>query len=63
MKKPVKPATLLEDVLANLIRVEETLLFDVLTEKQTRLCAEILVRLRGLVQDLSDDVAQEHRAA
>ena len=70
MKKPVQRATLLEDVLADLIQVEETLLqlelsepFDALTEKQAQLYTEMLARLRELVQDLSNDVAQEHRAA
>jgi hypothetical protein len=70
MKKPAKRAILLEDVLADLIQVEETLLqlelsepFDALTEKQTRPYTEVLGRLRDLVQDMSNDVAQEYRAA
>jgi hypothetical protein len=70
MKKPAKRAILLEDVLADLIQVEETLLqlelsdpFDALTDKQTRLYTEVLGRIRELVQDLSNEVAEEYRAA
>ena len=70
MKKPVKRAIRLEEILGDLIGTEETLLrlgedqdFSVLSEKQVRLYKEVLARLRELVQDLSNDVAQEHHAA
>jgi hypothetical protein len=70
MRKPVKRAIRLEEVLGDLIGTEETLLrlemdqaFDALTEKQMRLYKEVLAKLRELVQDLSNDVAQEHHAA
>jgi hypothetical protein len=70
MRKPVKRAIRLEEVLGVLIGTEETLLrlemdqaFDSLTEKQMRLYKEVLAKLSELVQDLSNDVAQEHHAA
>ena len=70
MRKPVKRAIRLEEVLGDLIGTEETLLrlqmdnaFDALTEKQIRLYKEVLAKLSELVQDLSNDVAQEHHAA
>ena len=70
MKKPVKRAIRLEEVLGDLIGTEATLLrlemdegFNALTEKQMRLYNEVLAKLRELVQDLSNDVAQEHHAA
>jgi hypothetical protein len=70
MRKPVKRAIRLEEVLGDLIGAQETLLrlemdqsFDALTEKQMRLYKEVLAKLSELVQDLSNDVAQEHHAA
>jgi hypothetical protein len=70
MRKPVKRAIRLEEVLGDLIGIEETLLrlemdqsFDALTKKQMRLYKEALAKLSELVQDLSNDVAQEHHAA
>jgi hypothetical protein len=70
MRTPVKRAIRLEEVLGDLIGIEETLLrlemdqsFDALTEKQMRLYKEALAKLSELVQDLSNDVAQEHHAA
>jgi len=64
MRKPVKRAIRLEEVLGDLIGTEETLLrlqmdnaFDALTEKQIRLYKEVLAKLSELVQDLSNDVA------
>jgi len=69
MKKPVKRALRLEEVLGDLIGTEETLLrfeldevFDALTEKQMRLYKEVLAKLHQPVQDLSNEVAQEHPA-
>ena len=70
MRKPVKRAIRLEDVLGDLIGTQEVLLrlqmdevFDALTEKQMRLYREVLAKLGELVRDLSNDVAQEHHAA
>jgi hypothetical protein len=70
MRKPVKRAIQLEEVLGDLIATEETLLrleldqaFDALSEKQMRLYKEVLAKLSELVKDLSNDVAQEHHAA
>jgi hypothetical protein len=70
MKKPVKRAIQLEEALSDLIQVEEILLqlelsdtFDALTEKQAQVFTENLGQLRRLVQELSTDAAQEHRAA
>ena len=70
MRKTVKRAIRLEEVLGELIGTEETLLrleldqdFNALSEKQIRLYKEVLARLRELVQDLSNDVAEEHHAA
>ena len=70
MRKPVKRAVRLEEVLGDLIGTEETLLrleldqdFDALSDKQMRLYKEVLAKLSELVQDLSNDVAKEHHAA
>jgi hypothetical protein len=70
VKKPVKRAILLDEVLFDLVQVEEILLqlelrdtFDALTDKQARVFTEILGQLRRLVEELSADAAQEHRAA
>jgi hypothetical protein len=70
MKKPVKRATLLEEVLADFIEAEDILAslesansLQPLTAKQVRLYNETLATLRELVRDLTNDITQEHRAA
>jgi hypothetical protein len=70
MKKPVKRATLLEEVLADLMEAEDILAslepanaLEPLTAKQVHLYNGTLAALRVLVCDLINDVAQEHRAA
>jgi SNF2 family DNA or RNA helicase len=70
MKKPVKRAILLEAVLSDFLEVEEILLkvelnswLYPLTAKQKQLYNEVVAKLRELIEDLTADVAQEHRAA
>ena len=70
MRKPVKRAIRLEEVLGDVIGTQETLLrleldqdFNALSEKQMRLYKDVLAKLSELVQDLSNDVAREHHAA
>ena len=70
MKKPVKRATLLEEVLADLIEAEDILAslepanaLQPLTVEQVHLYDGIMAALRVLVCDLINDVAQERRAA
>ena len=70
MRKPVKRASLLEDVLSDFLEVEDILLklelqgeLQPLTARQTVLYKEVIERLHELVRDLTNDVAREHRAA
>jgi len=70
MKKTVRRATLLEDLLSDLLEIEDLLMkmelknaLDPATEKQRRLYKEAHATLRELVRDLTDDLAQEHTAA
>ena len=70
MKKPVKRASLLEDVLSDFLKIEDILLqlelknaLQPLTVRQNQLYKEIAERVRGLVKDLSIDVALDHRIA
>jgi hypothetical protein len=78
MKKTVHPAmkrrgsraTLLEDILSDLIEVEDMLLelelkdsVRPLTIKETRLYKEVRARLRELITELTNDLAREHSAA
>ena len=70
MRKPVKRASLLEDVLSDFLEVEDILLklelqgeLQPLTPRQTLLYKEVIERLHELVRDLTNDVAREHRAA
>jgi hypothetical protein len=70
MKKLFNRAILLEDVLSDFLEVEDILLrlelknaLQPLAAKQMQLHDETLAMLRELIRDLSNDVAQEHRAA
>ena len=70
MKKPVKRAILLEDVLSDFLEVENILLkmelknaLQPLSAKQAQLYEGIVASVRELVGDLTIEVAQEHRAA
>jgi hypothetical protein len=70
MKKPVKRVSLLEDVLNDFLEVEGILLkvelkneLQSLTAKQMKPYNETFGKLRELLRDLTNDVAQEHRVA
>jgi hypothetical protein len=67
MKKTVKRATLLEDVLNDFLEVEDILLqlelkdaIQPLTEKEKQLYGLMKTSLRELVTDLTHDIAQKH---
>jgi hypothetical protein len=69
-KKPVRRATLLEDLLSNFLEIEEILLqmelkdrLEPLTAKEVRLYKKLRAKLREVISELTTDLAQEHSAA
>jgi hypothetical protein len=68
--KPVRRATLLEDLLSGFLEIEEIVwkmeLKDApkpLAEKERRLYKDLRAKLRELISELTNDLAQEHSAA
>jgi len=69
-KRPVRRATLLEDLLSDILEIEEILLqmelkdgLEPLTAKEVRLYRQLRAKLRDVISELTNDVAQEHSAA
>jgi len=69
-KKPVRRATLLEDLLSDFLEIEDILLkmelkdgLGPLTAKEVRLYRQLRAKLRDVISELTNDVAQEHSAA
>ena len=70
MKKPVRRATLLEEVLSGFLDIEDVLLkmelqngLKPLTGRENLLYKEVRAKLRELITELTNDVAHEHSAA
>jgi len=70
MKKPVRRATLLEDLLSDFLEIEDIPLkmelkdeLRPLTAKEKQLYKAARARLRELINELTNDLAQEHSAA
>jgi hypothetical protein len=69
-KKPVHRAIRLENALADIVDAEQILsqvetsdVFQAFTTKEKAQCRDVLGRLRELIDDLTQDPAQEQRAS
>jgi len=68
-KKPVRRATLLEDLLSDFLEIEDILLkmelkgLKPLTAKELQLYRQLRAKLHDVISELANDLAQEQSAA